>query len=976
MALIPGGRLGPYEILSPIGAGGMGEVHRARHQKLQRDVAIKVLPAAVAADPGLLARFEREARSASALNHPNIVTIYDIAEHEGILYMAMELVEGRTVRDALADGPLTIDQAVDIARQLAAGLGRAHDAGIVHRDIKPANVMITGDGTVKILDFGLAKPFPLADGQPASEHSLSSATRDGVAVGTPQYMSPEQFSGGPVDHRSDQFAVGALLFEMIGGRPPFDGPSIGAIFRAILVEPPLPLRSLRPGTPPALERIVRRCLEKDPDRRFPTTHALAAELRRYGSPRARAARAALGFVRRPAGQAALAGIVLLLGAAGWLWERGANRRWAETEALAEIATLIAAGDLYGAYRTALEAEKYRPDDPELDELLDRITLPFSVNTQPSGAEVSVKSYGVPGAEWMSLGVTPVNLRVPYQMMHWKITKAGYEPFEGAPFSPGSIGALAQGLVLDSLGARPPGTVRIPGGPLERVLLIEPTRFLTGTVVDSYFLERYEVTNRQFKEFVNAGGYRTRKWWPSDMRRAGREIPWERATDALRDPTGRHAPSTWELGDYPEGQGDYPVGGISWFEAAAYCAFAGRSLPTIFHWFRAIGQEQRSDILAHSNIDGVAKAPVGKYQGLSAYGAYDMAGNMKEWAWNATGELRYILGGSWNEPAYLFRHLVAQDPWGREPTYGVRCAQYPKPPAGNLLAPVTRLREYARPDPISDEAFALLRGLYAYDRHPLEARVERVQDNLPGYRKETVSFITAYGNERMEVHLLIPRDVPPPYQSVIWFPGDDVFMRRSSEHFASAWLFDFVPRAGRVLVYPVYRGMYERFERWERTPNDWRDMMISWARDIGRTIDYLETRSDFDASRIAYYGFSGGALFAPVFTAVEPRLAVSVLIGGGLIPARLHPAIDPVHFAPRSRTPTLMINGREDFLVPHEISQRPFFDMLGAPDKMKRHARLAGGHIPDDTREIMREVLDWLDTYLGPVRPPKGGMTLP
>jgi hypothetical protein len=345
----------------------------------------------------------------------------------------------------------------------------------------------------------------------------------------------------------------------------------------------------------------------------------------------------------------------------------------------------------------------------------------------------------------------------------------------------------------------------------------------------------------------------------------------------------------------------------------------------------------------------------------------MAGNMKEWAWNATGELRYILGGSWNEPAYLFRHLIAQDPWGREPTYGVRCAQYPEPPAENLLAPVTPLREYARPEPISDEAFALLRGLYAYDRDPLEARIERVQDNLPGYRKETVSFVTAYSNERMEAHLLIPRDVPPPYQSVIWFPGADVFMLRSSERFASAWLFDFLPRAGRVLVYPVYRGMYERFEPWQRTPNDWRDMMISWARDMGRTIDYLETRSDFNTAKIAYYGFSGGALHAPVFTAVEPRIAVSMFIGGGLIPLPLHPAMDPVHFAPRSRTPTLMINGREDFLVPYEVSQRPFFEMLGAPDNMKRHARLAGGHIPDDTREIMREVLNWLDIHLGPVQ---------
>jgi hypothetical protein len=381
-------------------------------------------------------------------------------------------------------------------------------------------------------------------------------------------------------------------------------------------------------------------------------------------------------------------------------------------------------------------------------------------------------------------------------MHWRIEKAGYEPFEGAPFSGGAFAALAS-LELDLLGQRPAGTVRVPGGPLARVPLIRPVRFLAGTPVEPYYLERYEVTNRQYKEFVDAGGYSRPEWWPSAMERGGRDVPWNEAVDAFRDPTGRYGPSTWELGDHPEGEGEHPVSGISWFEAWAYCAFAGRSLPTIYHWFHAIGQEQSSDILLHSNMDGEAKAPVGQFKGLAAWGAYDMAGNVKEWAWNATGEERYILGGAWNEPAYLFRHLVSQDPWSREPTHGVRCAQYPDPPAENLTAPVTPVREYSAPEPISDEAFEVLRSLYRYDEDPLEAQVERVDESPPGYRRKTVSIRTAYGDERMEINLLIPRDAAPPYSSVIWFPGDDAFAHRSSESFSSEWLFDFLPRAGRV-----------------------------------------------------------------------------------------------------------------------------------------------------------------------------------
>jgi predicted esterase len=966
--LTPGARLGPYEILDPIAAGGMGEVHRARQLKLHRDVAIKVLPSELAADPARLARFEREARTASALNHPNIVTIYDVAEHEGTTYIAMELVEGRTLRELIAAGPLPIDRAVRLASQIADGLAKAHAVGIVHRDIKPANVMVTADGLVKILDFGLAKLFTPAVGQEIAGATLATETREGVVVGTPHYMSPEQLSGDAVDHRSDQFAFGVVLYEMVSGKPPFDGPSFRAIISAVLVDPPPPLKRLRPDAPADLERIICRCLEKDPDKRFSSSADLAAELRRYETRRARAAQGLVAFVRKPAVTATIAAVALALGAAGFLWARGSGERWARNEAIAEIASLTETGDLYEAYRTARRAETYRGDDPELENVLNRISLPIRVNTEPAGAEVSVKGYATPDAEWERIGITPMTLRIPYAMMRWRITKEGYEPFEGAPFSGSAIGALAQGLVLDSVGTRPPGTVRIPAGPLNALPGARVPRELPVVDVGSFFLDRFEVTNRQFREFVNAGGYRNPEWWPAPIERDGRKnTSWQEALDSFRDATGRHGPSTWQLGSYPAAEDDHPVGGISWYEAAAYCAFAGKTLPTIYHWFRAIGQDQHSDILLHSNMGGKGKAPVGRFKGLAAYGTYDMAGNVKEWAWNAVSDKRYILGGAWNEPTYLFRHLVAHDPWGREPTHGVRCAKYPEPPAEHLLAPVTPMREYTRPAPISDEAFEVLRGMYAYDRTPLDAEVVRVNDSLADYRRETVSIRAAYGSERMEVHLFIPRDVMPPLQSVIWFPGDDVFLLRSSESFASEYLFDFIPRSGRVLVYPVYKGMYERFERRANSPAELRDMMVRWSQDVGRTIDFLETRPDFDARKIAYYGFSSGANHGPVFTAVDARIAASILLGGGLTPRQQRPEMHPVHFAPRSRTPTLMINGRDDFILPYELSQRPFFAMLGAPSDKKRHARLAGGHIPTNRLEIIREVLDWLDRHLGPVQ---------
>jgi formylglycine-generating enzyme required for sulfatase activity len=734
------------------------------------------------------------------------------------------------------------------------------------------------------------------------------------------------------------------------------------------MQPPEPIRKLRPDVPAELERVVTRCLEKDADGRYGTTGELAAALRALGREPVAGPVSALALLRRPVVATPLAGAVLSLAIAGVLWTRGAERRWAERDALAEITRLTEAGDLFEAYRTALRAEEHRPDDPELQAMFERMTVPVVVNTDPPGAEVAVKGYATPNAEWERVGVTPMTIRFPYAMMRWRITREGYESFEGAPFSGATIAVLAQGLELEPEGTRPPGMVRIPGGQLATLPTVRPPDELPAVLLEPYHLDRHEVTNRQYGEFVRAGGYAREEWWPDPVLREGREVPRRDAMRRFVDATGRPGPSTWEAGVWPAGEDDHPVGGISWYEAAAYCRYAGKSLPTVYHWFSALGQEQLSDILTQSNIGGEAKAPVGRFQGLGGYGTYDMAGNVKEWAWNAAGEGRYILGGAWNEPAYLFQHLVAQDPLGREPTNGVRCAKYAVPPAEPLSGEVIPQHKYDRPPALSDEAFAVVQGMYVYDRGPLEARLERVDDRLPAYRRETVSFRSAYGSGRMEVHLLMPRGTAPPYQPVIWFPGSDVFLLRSSEHLASAWLFDFIPRSGRVLVYPVYKGMYERFEPPGTSPSALRDQLIRWAQDLGRTIDYLGTRPDFDTGEVAYYGFSLGAIHGPVFSAIEPRITASILLGGGLVPMPSRPEVHLAALAPRSLAATLMINGRDDFIMPYELSQKPLFDLLGAPADRKRLARLDGGHIPTDRREIIREVLDWLDRQLGPVVP--------
>ncbi len=280
MTLPSGARLGSYEVLAALGAGGMGEVYRARDARLGRDVAIKVLPMGLADDADRKARFEQEARSASALNHPNIVTVHDIGTHDGTLWIAMEMVEGRSLREQVADGPLPLKKLLDLAVQIAEGLAKAHAAGIVHRDLKPENVMVSRDGFVKILDFGLAKLAESSAGELSDLPTMAGpATRPGTVLGTVGYMSPEQASGHPVDFRSDQFSFGSILYELATGKRAFQKATGVETMSAIIREEPEPLGQVNPRAPAPLRWIVERCLAKDPEERYASTRDLARDLR-------------------------------------------------------------------------------------------------------------------------------------------------------------------------------------------------------------------------------------------------------------------------------------------------------------------------------------------------------------------------------------------------------------------------------------------------------------------------------------------------------------------------------------------------------------------------------------------------------------------------------------------------------------------------------------------------------------------------
>jgi hypothetical protein len=890
------------------------------------------------------------------LNHPNIITIHDIGEEDGVDFLVMEFVEGQSLAQAIPEGGLPIDRAVGYAAEIAAALEAAHAAGIAHRDIKPGNILVSAAGPLKVLDFGLAK----VTGRPAdvdgATMTATLATERGVIVGTVAYMSPEQAEGKVVDQRSDVFSVGVVLYEMFTGRRAFARDSSLATLGAILHSAPPALTSIRSGLPHDLTRVVADCLKKDPAAR-PTMRDI---VQRLGAVRERVRPASLrSMIRRPAVAISAVALIVLAVVVGWWWWKTNQRvRWAREVAVPEIQRLTAIDDNDAAFRLAVEALAVLPDDPVLKQLLANCTVPTSVVSDPPGATVAMKGYSALSRSWYSLGRTPLDtVPLPYGPLRFQVSKDGYQPLELSAWGPVTIR-----FRLDPVSSVPAGMVRAQNRRSQ-------PRFGNPVELEDYWIDRLEVTNRQYKEFVDHGGYRRPDYWRQPFVTAGRTISWEEAISRFRDATGRPGPAAWELGTYPEGKENFPVTGVSWYEAAAYAEFAGKSLPTIYHWYNAAGVGMHDHIPAASNFGGKAPAPAGSAAGLGVFGTLDMAGNVKEWTWNEfdVGGRRFILGGAWNEISYMAFDYDAKDPFDRGSNYGFRCVKYVEPPDAALMARVSpdRLGRDARTEkPVSDEVFQAYTALYRYDQRPLNVAAE-AREETDLWRKETVVFDAGYGDQRLRAHLFLPKHVSPPYQTVVYFPPGDAFRTPSSRALRLGRV-DFVIQSSRALLFPIYNGTYERMLRSDAGPNAWRDLMITVPKEVGRSIDYLQTRGDIDRDRIAFYGISSGADAGVVVTALEPRIKASVLQGTGIW-IEWPPEIDLLNFAPRVRTPTLMVNGRDDFEAPLETAQIPMFKLLGAPAEHKRHAVLEGGHVPTRYHDLIREILDWFDRYLGPVQ---------
>jgi eukaryotic-like serine/threonine-protein kinase len=963
----PGSPIGPYKIEAVLGEGGMGTVFRARDTRLGRTVAIKLIRAEFAQRDDFRHRFEREARTISALNHPHICGLYDIGQQDGLGYLVMEYVEGETLSAVLKKGPLSLDQALHYGVQIADALAAAHARGIVHRDLKPANVMITDTG-VKVLDFGLAKRSEHLGSEDETNTLSSRDTGAGQVMGTVAYMSPEQAEGKSLDALSDIFSLGVVLYEMLCGRRPFQGDTTLSTLAAILRETPEAPRKIHSEIPESVERVVLRCLEKKPEARFSS----AADVERALA--ASRSASSTGGWRRPAMAAAVLAMIVVAALGGYAYLRSSRTSWVEKQALPQINDLLKKRRPVAALRLLRQADQYAPSSPGLVQLKAQLFgSPVSIQTNPAGAKIYVRDYSDEDdadlAHWEYLGETPLKIdQLPGGLYRLKAIREGSAEIERAITI--ATGSNLQ-FRLPAKGEAPPGMVLVPGvGREAGGFAAFPV--ISAVQIPEFWLDKYEVTNRQFKEFVDHGAYQKPEYWKHPFVKDGKPVSWDKAVAEFRDATGRFGPATWELGTYPEGKADLPVGGVSWYEAAAYAEFAGKSLPTAYHWYRAANVGGFAEIMSRSNFGGQGPVQVGKYRGLASFGTYDMAGNVKEWASSPAGDRYYLLGGGWNEPSYLFSLPDARKPFDRAATFGFRCAKYITPLPAELAGEAPFVSRDRRTEKVADDqAYQIYKSLHSYDKTDLKAAVESTDDSSPYWRSERVTFSAAYGNERVIAHLYLPKNSTPPYQTLVFFPGANSLTVSTPEELgAGNGSIEFFVRSGRAVILPAYKGTLERgpsqYYHQLGQPARWREMNLQWSKDLGRSIDYLETRRDIDAGKLAYYGVSLGAAMAPRLIAVEPRFKAAVLFSGGTfdkVPAE----VDSWNFAPHVKIPFLMLNGRDDFRFPLETSQLPLSRAIGTPEKDKRLVLYDGGHDTVTRLDAVREALDWLDRYLGPVK---------
>ena len=1013
-----------YTFLKKIGEGGMGIVYLAEQlEPIRRKVALKLLRTSQF-DEQAMKRFEAERHCMATLHHPNIAAVYAAGSNiSGQPFVAMEWIDGIPITRYCDDHQLPVESRLELFQQVCQGVQHAHYRGIIHRDLKPSNILIAEynhEPVPKIIDFGVAKSHV------SDSHSENPITQADQIIGTLQYMSPEQARANQrdVDTRSDIYALGAILHELVSGELPlaseFDAAEILEEHLAVTRQriPRWMSRSLQTSekqetisdnrsTRPAaliqhleheLDWIVAKSLEKDPDDRYATAKSFSDDIQRFQNnlpiqarPPTLIRNTSL-FVRRHKYQVITGAVTLVLlvvlsltGLVIYI-ENSARRtkelQLAETSnelertrdqakrlreareiVIPQILDLINDQQSVAAYQLMQSLEPGIKADASFEKIMNDLILTTSFDKLPIGTSVKVRDAASEKTQWMTLGVTPLtHVELPGGPIRIRFEKSGYVSRDFQLKVPQAFDTSACNYLVSNEDQLK-GMVWIHGQEKEHEV-----------PVGAFWIDRLEVSNGDFQLFVDSGGYQDPSFWKGILfERSGETIPWQQAMDSFVDMTGQPGPAGWKHGHYAKEYANYPVAGVSWYEACAYAKFRSKHLPTLHHWKWAADSDQPGIMAAAGNFLSAGPMPCGAMFGVGRFDALDLAGNVREWCQTADDEgKRYNLGGDWDAPHYTFSESFSTSPWDRSLKNGFRCVRYPQgsEPSAEVLATVAKPKSLdLGPE---REPFQRLHAMYLYDHDlPLDPIIQSATPSNGinhQFRHDVVEVTTAYNNERFKVHLLIPNEKSGKMETIVFVPGVTAWENGRELKLETEPHVDLLKRladSGRIVCFPVYQGTYERWsgstlgQQFSNTPIRARDDYIAVTKDGSRVVDYLLTRNDVDTKRLVYFGLSNGALRGPMALATDTRYQAAVLLSGGYTKwHKTRPEIQAFHFTPEVKQPILMMNGTSDQVFPVETSQKPMFADLGSTQK--KHVLFSAHHIIN-AHDVFNTMTQWLDT---------------
>ena len=652
--------------------------------------------------------------------------------------------------------------------------------------------------------------------------------------------------------------------------------------------------------------------------------------------------------------------------------------WVNSYMLPQVKDYLSEDDNVSAWLTSSKINSFAPFFSSISNDSDDISALAEIKTQQDGVSISWRAYAS-NDEWRLIGRSPIQpLRLPRGILQFKLEKEGYEtsyfsssnPSLKLYNSPVEFGWSLEPINIQPQGSIPPGMTYIQGGNFIPAL--------TGAGVDPvylhpFYIDKFEVTNKDFKGFMDAGGYSNSQYWVEmDFIQDGVSLSFEQAQEIMIDSTGMTGPAGWEVGTYLQGTENKPVTGISWYEALAYARYKGNILPPMYHWAKAafppdeIISPISPKLLKTSNFSREKIKDIG--QGEGAYGTFDMAGNAKEWVWNIFGGRGLTLGGAFDEPTYLASQTAPQPRMDRSLKNGFRTARLINPrdlnPFGDPIE-TQAPKDLSFYKPMNDEVFKVYSRSFEVDSSKPKSKVIYVDDSHPIWIKERISIEVGYNEEMMDMLIFKPKNSFGPSSPVVIHPGSNYYSTppEIDDINPGEFSLDFLIKSGKTLVWPAWKGSLNRMPATRSGGDrmrDFRNLYIAWVSDTDKTLDYLETRNDVDTDNIFYLGMSYGALFNTHTLLFENRYKGAILYVGGVFPT-YPPLVDGINHMPRIDTPFLMLNGEQDYLVPKSAAMY-FYQSTGTPEKDKKIVFYDSGHWPLPRNQMIKETLDFIKKY--------------